>query len=242
MVPRGPGSSSSAPAPALKRYLDPSCTYVASDLVQRGPDTFVCDLNRRPLPDPSALCTRTSPCSPGCWSTSATCRWSSRGCRATSGTAWLSYAVAAPGGLVRAARAGARRTYYGYMNSYSEADLVALFHQGGFACLRTDSWNDQRLFLFARAARGGPLMTSQSASSRSPHRPWPATRRRTSWTASTRPGSRRRGKYVDRFEADFAEFCGVRACASPAPTGRRRSTWPCSPSASGRATRSSCPP
>src|SRR5205823_4537865 len=36
---------------ALERYLDPSCTYAASDLVDRGPGTIVCDLNARPLPD-----------------------------------------------------------------------------------------------------------------------------------------------------------------------------------------------
>ena len=35
----------------LEAFLDPSCTYTASDLVERGPGTFVCDLNRRPLPD-----------------------------------------------------------------------------------------------------------------------------------------------------------------------------------------------
>ena len=39
----------------LQGYLDQGCTYVASDLVERGPDTFVCDLNRRPLPDLGAL-------------------------------------------------------------------------------------------------------------------------------------------------------------------------------------------
>ena len=40
---------------ALERYLAPTCSYVASDLVERGPDTFVCDLNRRPLPDLHSL-------------------------------------------------------------------------------------------------------------------------------------------------------------------------------------------
>src|SRR5262249_34942190 len=35
----------------LERYLDPSCTYVPSDMVDRGPGTIVCDLNQRPLPD-----------------------------------------------------------------------------------------------------------------------------------------------------------------------------------------------
>src|ERR1700752_3654962 len=35
----------------LQRFLSPSCVYVPSDLIDRGSGTFVCDLNRRPLPD-----------------------------------------------------------------------------------------------------------------------------------------------------------------------------------------------
>ena len=35
----------------LEKHLDSTCTYVPSDLVSRGPDTIVLDLNKRPLPD-----------------------------------------------------------------------------------------------------------------------------------------------------------------------------------------------
>lgn len=131
----------------LERCLDASCTYTASDLVDRGPGTFVCDLNRRPLPDLGAVrpdvavfagvleYVRDVP---------AVVAWLARHVRFCA----ASYAVAHRSGLGRALAAGARRTYYGYMNAYSEADLVAVFRRGGFACVRTDSWNDQRLFLF----------------------------------------------------------------------------------------------
>lgn len=34
----------------LARHLPPACTYTPSDVVDRGPGTLVCDLNRRPLP------------------------------------------------------------------------------------------------------------------------------------------------------------------------------------------------
>src|SRR5580700_450041 len=34
----------------LQGYLDPSCTYVASDLTSRGQGTLVLDLEKRPLP------------------------------------------------------------------------------------------------------------------------------------------------------------------------------------------------
>jgi hypothetical protein len=39
----------------LESYLDPSCSYIPSDLVDRGGNTIVLDLNSRPLPDFSHL-------------------------------------------------------------------------------------------------------------------------------------------------------------------------------------------
>jgi hypothetical protein len=135
----------------LEAFLDPSCTYTASDLVERGPGTFVCDLNRRPLPD---LC----PLAPQVAVFAGVLEYL-RDVPAV--IAWLaahvthcaaSYAVAHPSTLVRLA-GSVRRTYYGYMNAYREADLMAIFARAGFACRRTDSWNDQRLFLFTRSSR-----------------------------------------------------------------------------------------
>ena len=35
----------------LEKFLPAGCTYTPSDLVDRGPGTIVCDLNRPPLPD-----------------------------------------------------------------------------------------------------------------------------------------------------------------------------------------------
>ena len=40
----------------LERFLPPGCKYVPSNLVDRGPGTIVCDLNRLPLPDLRHLC------------------------------------------------------------------------------------------------------------------------------------------------------------------------------------------
>jgi len=133
----------------LEAHLDPRCAYVASDLVERGPDTFVCDLNRRPLPDLTPIrpdvavfagvleYVRDVP---------AVVAWLARHVR----YCVASYAVVEPMGLVGGMRRSYWRTYHGYMNAYSEADLQALFAHGGFACVRTDGWNDQRLFLFER--------------------------------------------------------------------------------------------
>src|ERR1700677_4824121 len=39
----------------LELHLPAGCTYIASDLVDRGKDTLVCDLNVEPRPDLSRL-------------------------------------------------------------------------------------------------------------------------------------------------------------------------------------------
>jgi hypothetical protein len=137
----------------LASFLDPRCSYVASDLVERGSDTFVCDLNRRPLPD-------LAPLKPEVAVFAGVLEYLRD---VPEVVAWLatqvgwcvaSYAVAdrlgLRGALVAAARRSYWRTYHGYMNSYSEAELLAIFARNRFACLRAESWNEQRLFLFQR--------------------------------------------------------------------------------------------
>jgi hypothetical protein len=135
----------------LEAYLAPGCIYLPSDLVERGPDTFVCDLNRRPLPDLGALRPEVAVFAgvlEYIRDVPSLVEWLAghvRYCVA-------SYALTERSGLVRTLTAAVRRTYWrtyhGYMNSYSEAELLALFARSRFACLRIDSWNDQRLFLF----------------------------------------------------------------------------------------------
>ena len=126
---------------------------MASDLVERGPDTFVCDLNRRPLPDLGVLRPEVAVFAgvlEYIRDVPSLVEWLSAHVR----YCVASYALTERAGLVTALTAGVRRaywrTYHGYMNSYSEPDLLALFARSRFACLRTYSWNDQRLFLFER--------------------------------------------------------------------------------------------
>jgi hypothetical protein len=139
----------------LECCLAPSCTYLASDLVERGPDTFICDLNRRPLPD-------LRPFRPDVAVFAGVLEYV-RDVPAV--VQWLSdhvtycvasYAHVDRAGFVKGLVVRTRRVYYGYMNSYSEAELLALFARYRFACLRTDTWNDQRLFLFNRCTENQP--------------------------------------------------------------------------------------
>ncbi|PQM45193.1 hypothetical protein C1Y40_04653 [Mycobacterium talmoniae] len=135
----------------LERYLDSSCTYTPSDLVDRGPGTIVCDLNRRPLPDlgvdgydvavimgvleylrdvPSVL------------------DWLASHVQ----VCVLSYACADTNGhSPRAWLETVKRLKAGWMNHYREADLRSLFGERGFALVRQESWENQRLFVFSQS-------------------------------------------------------------------------------------------
>ena len=140
----------------LESYLDPSCSYIASDLVDRGPGTIVCDLNERPLPDLKLLrpdvavfvgvleYIKDLP---------SLSEWLSQ--QVSACTASYAYASTRSGSLAHVLE-NLQRARYGYMNTYTADELVDLFHRCGFACVRVDAWNDQRLFLF-QLVGGSPL-------------------------------------------------------------------------------------
>ena len=71
-------------------------------------------------------------------------------------TASYAYASTRPGSIWRVLEK-LRRARYGYMNTYTEDELVDLFRRCGFACVRVDTWHDQRLFLFQAVASSSPL-------------------------------------------------------------------------------------
>jgi hypothetical protein len=134
----------------LETYLDPSCTYTASDLVDRGPGTIVCDLNERPLPDLGADVydvavimgvleyVRDVP---------SMLEWLAKHVQ----VCVLSYACAKTNGQsLRSRLETIGRLNQGWMNNYCEADLLALFGERGFALLSEERWKDQRLFAFSR--------------------------------------------------------------------------------------------
>ncbi len=140
----------------LERFLDPSCTYVPSDLVDRGPGTIVCDLNQRPLPDldrnaydvavvmgvfeylrdvPSVVD----------WLTGlVSCCVVSYGC------------PDANAGSRRTALGGVDRISRGWMNTYTQDELQDLFAKHGFRTAHTETWANadgyqHRLFVFTNS-------------------------------------------------------------------------------------------
>jgi hypothetical protein len=139
----------------LERYLDRSCSYVPSDIVERGPGTIVCDLNQRPLPDlgvgaydvavlmgvleymrdlPSVLD----------WLTELV------------PTCVLSYACARGGRHSPTRMLGTvGRLKAGWLNSYRDDEIRSLFGRRGFGQLHEESWQNQSLFVFSRQTAEG---------------------------------------------------------------------------------------
>ena len=135
----------------LRHLLHPSCTYFALDLVARTPETIVCDLNGRALPD---------------------LRWGHFDVAVLSGVLeyihdvpsfvdWLAAQVriciasycchyphkSATGDLIRRNL----RLQGGWVNSLTEQDLVRLFTNVGFRCTTKENWIEaQTIFVFER--------------------------------------------------------------------------------------------
>jgi hypothetical protein len=134
----------------LEEYLDPSCTYVASDIIDRGAETIICDLNRRPLPDLDA----------DTYDVAVLIGVLEYLRDVPSVLDWLARQV--PSCVVsyvcvddrryslRGMNESFRRMKMGWMNNYREEEIRSLFHHRGFVSVREDSWENNRLFLFSR--------------------------------------------------------------------------------------------
>jgi len=135
----------------LERYLEPSCTYVASDIIDRGPGTIICDLNRRPLPDLEAGVfdvavfigvleyVRDVPSVLDWLTPRVSCCLLSYVCADANSRPLL--------GIPEAFR----RMKMGWMNGYREEEIRELFSKRGFNSIRESTWKNNRLFFFSRA-------------------------------------------------------------------------------------------
>jgi hypothetical protein len=133
----------------LERVLPSGCSYTPSDLVDRGPDTMVCDLNQRPLPD---LRDRAF--------TVAVFGGVLEYLRdVTSLVAWLEAigirsVVASfdpvPGhlGLAGRVKEQRRRLYFGYMCNWTEEELRRCFEEAHMQCVERRLWTNQVIIRF----------------------------------------------------------------------------------------------
>jgi hypothetical protein len=124
----------------LEQYLDPTCTYIPSDLVDRGSGTFVCDLNRRPLPDLSPLGADVAVFA-GVLEYLVRLQEIPLWLRGHVPTCIASYEISrsVPGGAGRL-RERFERARIGWVNTYSEAEFIDLFARGGFRCDKKIIW------------------------------------------------------------------------------------------------------
>lgn len=145
----------------LEQYLDPSCSYVPSDMVARGPGTVICDLNKRPLP---AL-------GEGLYTTAVLLGVLEYLNDVPEVLDWLTkhvqycvisyvcmegdrYSLPGIHRIVGRLRAG-------WMNHYSENQLRFLFEARGFAQISVESCIGNRLFVFRKAVepQAGPRVS-----------------------------------------------------------------------------------
>ena len=134
----------------LERYLDPSCTYVPSDIIDRGPGTIVCDLNQRPLPD----------LGPNVYDVAVFSGVLEYVRDVPSMLDWLTKYVPVCVLTYAPARANGHsprdlldrigRLRHGWMNNYREEELRSLFRERGFELAQQEDWEEQRLFVFSR--------------------------------------------------------------------------------------------
>ncbi|MFT7476703.1 MAG: hypothetical protein ACI81L_003663 [Verrucomicrobiales bacterium] len=124
---------------ALRELLPADAVHIATDLVSRGPGTYICDLNHRTLPElPDADVAFFS--------------------------GVLEYVNNLPRSLARVSeRVPAlicsyatveanpeRRRFHGWVNDYSEDDLVRVIESLGYSCGHREDWKRQVLFRFDR--------------------------------------------------------------------------------------------
>jgi hypothetical protein len=141
----------------LESYLDPTCSYFASDLVDRGGNTIILDLNSRPLPDLSHLKLDVAVFAGVLEYISdlgSVVLWLSRQvamCIASYGCAHTR-----PRTIGRF-KETIRRTGAGWINTFTEEALVRTFGTGGFILTETHDWHvgdsSERIFVFSAVAR-----------------------------------------------------------------------------------------
>jgi hypothetical protein len=136
----------------LEPQIDPSCTYIPCDIVSRGENTLVLDLNARPLPTLRNL-------RPDVAIFAGVIEYLSD---LKSIVTWLSQQVTTcilsyecaqtePWCLARL-RETIRRTGSGWVNTFSEEELVGIFRSGGFTPTERKDWRtpdgNERIFVF----------------------------------------------------------------------------------------------
>jgi hypothetical protein len=138
----------------LESQIDPTCTYIPCDIVSRGKDTLVLDLNARSLPNLRHLNLDVAVFAgviEYIADLGSLVTWLSQ----QASTCIASYERAQTQSCEPARlRETIRRTGAGWVNTFSEAELIEIFRSGGFALTETKDWctpgGTERIFVFRK--------------------------------------------------------------------------------------------
>jgi len=118
------------------RGLLATCEYTPSDIVSRGPDTLICDLNNDPLPE-----------------LNYDLAFFSGVLEYVNDVPSLANQLSLEVGQVVASYAiletnPSRRRSKGWVNDYNMIEFQDIFESVGYTCVHTGSWNSQMIFHF----------------------------------------------------------------------------------------------
>jgi len=138
----------------LQQYLASDCTYMPSDLVSRNANTFVCDLNSRPLPNLSTFGIDTAVFGgvlEYIQDLPELVRWLSKYVH----RCIASYECAQPQDTFwRNLRQCQARVCTGWVNNFQEHEFIRLFEAQDLKLVRREIWRtkegDEPLFVFQR--------------------------------------------------------------------------------------------
>jgi hypothetical protein len=122
----------------LKKYLHGSCSYTPSDIVDRGDNTIICDLNGNILPKfDEEFSTAVF---------SGVLEYVNNVPRlikhiSNIKTIIISYAVYP---------CNKPSVSNQWVNSYTDEEIIILFKQNGYKCVNTDKWQKQKIYKFSK--------------------------------------------------------------------------------------------
>jgi len=138
----------------LEKYLPDGCTYIPSDLTDRGPDTIVCDLNERPLPDLRYL-KPTVAVFGGVLEYVKDVRSVFTWLAETGVHTFVLSFDSMPTGLTVCGvlKERKRRLQFGYMNNLTAEEVKAAFAAVDVQCIEELRWTTQGIYRFGRRPR-----------------------------------------------------------------------------------------
>jgi len=146
-----------AGASELRNCLHPSCTLTSSDIVERSPGMMVLDLNQRPLPPISGAQPRVAVFGgvlEYLFDVPSVLSWTAQYFELC--IASYECAQRHPDFLGRV-REVVGRAGYGWINHYTETELMARFAEAGFKLAEQSIWGTDdpgKIFVFQRVASG----------------------------------------------------------------------------------------